>query len=99
MLNKGEGYALAGGPGGVAGALGLMQDYDAERRVPQAQLAQPLAQHGGGAHDDGGPEAAAVVQARQKHRQLHRLAQAHLVPNDAPRALRVQLPQPLHACA
>lgn len=91
--------ALAGGPGGVAGALGLVQDDDAEGRVPEAELAQPLAQHSGGAHDDGGAEAAAVVQARQEHCQLHRLAQAHLVADDAPRPLRVQLPQPLHTCS
>ena len=61
---------LAGGPGREAGALGLVQNDDAEGRVPQAQLAQPLAQHCGWAHDDGRRELAAVVQPRQEGRHL-----------------------------
>ena len=83
----------------MAGALALVQDDNAKRRVPQAQLAQPLAQHGGRAHDDGGAEATRVLQAGQERRDLDGLTEAHLVADDAARALRVQLPQPLDACA
>ncbi len=53
-----------------------MEDDDAEWRVPGAQLAKPLAQHGGGADDEAGPEQAAGVQARQKDHQLDRLPEA-----------------------
>ena len=64
------GSAPPGGALCVAGALGLVQHDDAEGRVPQAQLAQPLAQHRRGAHDDGRPELARVVQPRQERRHL-----------------------------
>lgn len=43
-------------------ALGLAQVASS----PRADLSQPLAQHGGGADDEGGAEQAAVVQASQE---------------------------------
>ena len=69
--------ARFGSTGAVHGAAAraVVEHDDAERRVPGAQLAQPLAQHGGGAHDEGGPEKAAGVQARQEHHQLDGLSQ------------------------
>ena len=67
--------------------------------MPGAQLALPLAQHGGGAHHQAGAVQPAVVQRAQKGGQLHCLAKAHLVTDDPPGALRVQLPEPLHAGA
>ena len=67
--------------------------------APGAELAQPLAHDGCGADDEGGPEAAAVVEASQKRCQLDSLAQPHLVANYAANTLRVQLPEPLDACS
>lgn len=76
-----------------------MEDDHPEGGVPQSQLPQPLAQHGGRADYDGRPKLPRVVQPGQEHRYLHRFAEAHLVAYDAPRTLRVQLPEPLYTCS
>jgi hypothetical protein len=70
----------------------------AERARSDWKAQVHLAQHGGGADDQGGTEAAAAVEARQKRRQLDGLAQPHLIADDAACALRVELPKPLHPC-
>ena len=65
------------GAGAVEGtaACALVHDDDAEGRIPEPQLAQPLAQHRGGAHYQAGLEVAAGVQPRKEHRNLDGLAQ------------------------
>lgn len=75
-----------------------MQNDHPEGGVPGPQLPQPLAHHSGRADNDAGLEHAAAVQACQEGGQLDGLAQAHLIPDDAPCPLSVQLPQPLDTC-
>lgn len=74
-----------------------MHDDHSKGGVPGPQLPQPLPHDSGGAHNDGGLEHAAAVQAGQECSQLYGLAQPHFIPNDAPCPLSVQLPQPLDA--
>jgi hypothetical protein len=82
----------------------LMQDIDAEVGPPGVELRDPLADEGEGRHDEHGPEpnvsdaqrsAAAVAERGEVGGDLDRLAQAHLVAQDAAAPLAVQLPQPL----
>ena len=74
-----------------------MHDDHSEGGVPGPQLPEPLSHDGGGAHNDGGLEHSAAVQASQEGSQLYGFAQAHFVPDDAPGPLSVQLPHPFDA--
>ena len=80
---------------GVFGTV--MHDDHPEGGVPGPELPQPLAHDSGRTDNNGGLEHAAAVQACQEGSQLYGLPQPHLIPNDAPCPLSVQLPQPLDA--
>ena len=72
----------------------VVQNDNPEGGVPSPQLPEPLPHDSGWADNQTGLEHVAAVQACQKHCQLYCLPQAHLISNNAPCSLSVQLPQP-----
>ena len=87
-------------PAPVPGPGGAVQDDDAQGRRPGPQLADPLVEQRGGRDEQGGAaEEARRMQPGEEGRHLHRLAQPHLVRQDAARSGSVQFPQPPHARA
>lgn len=66
------------------------------RNVPRLHLPLPLPEQSHRAHDDARFVQPRVVQSAQKRDQLDRFPETHLVPDDPPGLLAVELPQPFH---
>jgi len=79
---------------GLKGAV--VQHEDSELWGPPPELPGPVGHQSHGAHDQRGAVHSAPQQAVQKSDDLHCFPEAHLVAQDSPGALIVELPHPLH---
>mmetsp|Transcript_25828 Transcript_25828/g.76662 ORF Transcript_25828/g.76662 Transcript_25828/m.76662 type:complete len:275 (+) Transcript_25828:1459-2283(+) len=67
----------------------------AKRRAPRGELARPVVQHRRGSHDKVRARTVGLVQRREQCDNLHGLAEAHLVGEDASQAKVVHHPEPV----
>jgi hypothetical protein len=89
--------AVALQAGEVALPLALaraVEQHDGRLRTPDGQLALPVVEQRRRQHDERAIDHAGVERGAQERADLHRLAHAHVVAQNAAVLLQVQLPQP-----